>query len=53
MITEASMAVKAAGLTLKEYTDIIKRYQIIYFKIQKEFGSVDKFMEEYDSGRNS
>ena len=45
MITEATFAANAAGLTIEEYKDIINKYVPIAMEIEQEFGSVDSFLK--------
>lgn len=47
MITEADKAIKACGITSREYRDIILGYNTYKRYIEAEYGSVDKFMRKY------
>lgn len=44
MITEAPAAAKAAKLTDKKYRDIIHKYSFIKNEIEKEYGSIDTYL---------
>lgn len=47
MIMEASQAIKACGITSREYRDIILNYNHYKRYIEAEYESVDKFMRKY------
>lgn len=44
MITECVAACKKAKLTQEEYSTIVKKYSFIKSAIEKEYGSVDNFL---------
>ncbi len=44
MIMEANQAIKACGITSREYRDIINHYKRY---IEAKYESVDKFMRKY------
>ena len=45
MIMEAGLAIKACGITSRDYRDIICHYNTYKGYIDAEYGSVDKFMK--------
>lgn len=45
MITQWEYAAKEAGLSRKQYSNIIKRYSTIKNHIEKDYGSVDNFLK--------
>lgn len=44
MIMEAEQAIKACGISSREYRDIILGYSTYKRYIEAEYGTVDKFM---------
>lgn len=47
MVIEASKAIKACGISSREYRDIILNYNHHKKYIEAEYASVDKFMKKY------
>lgn len=47
MIMEAKQAIKACGISSREYRDIILSYNTYKRYIEAEYESVDKFMKKY------
>lgn len=47
MIMEADKAIKACGITSREYRDIILSYSTYKRYIEVEYGTVDSFMRKY------
>lgn len=47
MVIEASKAIKACGISSREYRDIILNYNHYKKYIEAEYASVDKFMKKY------
>ena len=47
MIMEANKAIKACGITSREYRDIILSYDMYKGYIEAEYGTVDEFMRRY------
>lgn len=47
MITEADKAIKACGISSREYRDIILGYNTYKRYIEAEYGTVDSFMRRY------
>ena len=47
MVMEASQAIKACGMSSREYRDIILNYNHYKRYIEAEYESVDKFMKKY------
>ena len=44
---EARQAIKACGISSREYRDIILGYNTYRKYIEAEFGTVDNFMQKY------
>ncbi len=47
MIMEAKQAIKACGISSREYRDIILSYNTYKGYIEAEYGTVDSFMRRY------
>lgn len=47
MIMEARQAIKACGISSREYRDIILSYSTYKGYIEAEYGTVDSFMRRY------
>lgn len=47
MIMDARFAMVEAGLRAKDYADVIRHYSEYKSVIEKNFGSVDNFMETF------
>lgn len=47
MIMEADKAIKACGVSSREYRDIILSYSTYKRYIEAEYGTVDSFMRRY------
>lgn len=47
MIMDARFAMVEAGLRAKDYADVIRHYSEYKAAIEKNFGSVDNFMETF------
>lgn len=47
MIMEADEAIKACGMTSREYRDIILSYSTYKRYVEAEYGTVDNFMRRY------
>ena len=47
MIMEADKAIKACGISSREYRDIILGYNTYKRYIEAEYGTVDNFMRRY------
>lgn len=47
MVMEAEQAIKACGITSREYRDILLSYSTYKGYIEAEYGTVDSFMRRY------
>lgn len=47
MITEADKAIKACGIDVREYRDILLSYNTYKGYVEAEYGTVDNFMRRY------
>ena len=47
MIMEARLAIKACGMSNREYRDILLGYNQYRGYIEAQYGSVDRFMRKY------
>lgn len=47
MITEADKAIRACGISSREYRDILLNYNHYKRYVEAKYGSVDKFMRKY------
>ena len=47
MVMEAGLAIKACGISSREYRDIIYHYSTYKGYIEAEYGSIDKFMRRF------
>ena len=47
MIMEANQAIKACGMSSREYRDIILGYSTYKRYVEAEYGSIEKFMRKF------
>ena len=47
MIMDARLAIIEAGLSAKDYADVIRNYSKYKSIVEENFGSVDNFMEVF------